>query len=242
MKTCPRCGVENKPEKASCWNCWAPLEGPEGGAVQAAPSGRRLSVAIPWTAVAVVALVLIAAGGAYFFLLASRPAQVAGSYLDAVRNGNQEKRDRLATGDSAGQPLLPTLLLVSSYEVDGAGVTMAGGQAEVPAVIHLTVDPLVIGLERAGLSDMAMKYLNLHPVRISMVVLRQGINWRVDQAQTRRRIILAAVEGLPPVVKDQLTAAGLSIPGAGPAPGGLPPARPGPTPPPGSPPAPGSGT
>lgn len=218
MKTCPRCGVENKPEKAACWNCWAPLAPPAGGARQPAPTRLRLSLTIPWTAVAVVALVLIAAAGAYFFLLASRPADVTLQYLDAVRNGNEIKRDRLATADTGGQLLLPPVLMIKTApEVDRAGITTAGGQAEVPASLQLTVDPFVIGLERADISDALIKHLARGPARVSVVLVREGLNWRVDQSQTRQRIIDAALADMPPDLKNHLWVAGLRSPGGAPA-------------------------
>ena len=105
MKTCPRCGVENKSEKAACWNCWAPLES-AGAAAEPKPTGRGLSLAVPWTTVIIIVLVLAAVAGIYFFFLSSKPAQVASEYLHAVRNGNEAKAARLSTPDTAEEKLL----------------------------------------------------------------------------------------------------------------------------------------
>ncbi len=228
MKTCPRCGVENKPGKAACWNCWAPLDAPAGAAPQVRVPKRGLRLAIPWTAGRVVALVVVAAAGTYFLLLASRPADVAHQYLAAVQNGNEEKRVRLATKESAAQPLLPAVLLIVSFEVEREGVTRSGGQAEVPVMVQLAVDPMVIGLERAVLSDQIMMYLKTHPVRATVVLAKQGLNWRVDQGQTQQRLVEAAFGRVEPQIRDQLTAAGLQLPGPPPGPPPAAPAKPAP--------------
>jgi hypothetical protein len=204
MKTCPRCGVENKPERAACWNCWAPLEGATGAAAAPRPTGRGLSLAVPWTAVAVVLLVLVAAAVAYFFFLSSKPAQVAEQYLHAVRNGNQAKAERLSSAETKTDKLLPDAILVSDYQVQREGVSVEGKQATVPATVHLTVDPIVIGLERAVMADAIMKFLQSHPVSGDIYMVRQGINWRVDQAQTRQQFTQAIMRGLPPGLATQL--------------------------------------
>ena len=36
---CPRCGAESKPDRASCWNCWAALDVPE-------PKGKKKPAAV----------------------------------------------------------------------------------------------------------------------------------------------------------------------------------------------------
>jgi hypothetical protein len=202
MKTCPRCGVENKPEKAACWNCWSPLDMPTGGAAQ--PSGRGLSLTVPWTAVAVVALVLIAGAATYFFFLSSKPAQVAEQYLDAIKNGNTAKADRLSTRESSGQKL-PTALLIASYDVPRGETGMEGGQAMVPVTVHFTVDPLAIGLERAAVSDAVMKYLQRHPVRARVVLVKERLNWRVDRRQTQQQFMQSMLAAAPAEIRDGLT-------------------------------------
>jgi hypothetical protein len=187
-------------------------------------AGRRgIRLAIPWTAVAVVALVVVAAAATYFLLLASKPADVAQQYLDAVKNGNDERRTQLATSETGGQPLLQQVLLIADFQIQREGVTTAGGQAEVPATVQLAVDPITIGLERAVLSDQIMGYLKTHPVQAYVVLAKQGLNWRVDQAQTKQRLDEAAFGRVEPQVREQLTAAGLQLPGPAPGP---PPAAP----------------
>jgi len=227
MKTCPRCGVENKPEKAACWNCWSPLDMPTGGAAR--PSGRGISLVIPWTAVAVVLLVLIAAGATYFFFLSSKPAQVAAEYLDAVRNGNTEKADRLSTQDTSGQKL-PAMVLIASYQVPPGETAMESGQAKVPVTVQFTVDPLAIGLERAALADLSMKFLKAHPVRGQVVLVKERLNWRVDQRQTQQQWMQSMLAAAPADVRDAIlkprpALPAIKLPGLGA------PATPGPAPP-----------
>lgn len=205
MKTCPRCGVENKREKAACWNCWAPLDGPAGAAAAPKAATRTVSLAVPWTAVAVVALVLAAAAGAYFLLLRSEPADVAEQYLRAVRNGNEEKRDRLSSRDTSGQSVLPQRLMIAEYEVQRDGVIVSDKQAEVPASVQLTLDPAV-GLTQPILVDLAVKHLKKHPVRANMVLAKEGFSWRVDQQQTQMRFTAAVMRDVPPVIEGQIKA------------------------------------
>lgn len=213
MKTCPRCGVENKSEKAACWNCWAPLES-AGAAAEPKPTGRGLSLAVPWTTVIIIVLVLAALAGIYFFFLSSKPAQVASEYLHAVRNGNEAKAARLSTPDTAEEKLLQGAILLQDYEVDASGVQAEGKQAEVPASAHLTVDPLTIGLERAMLADALMKALQKQPVRANVVLVKKGLKWQVDQARTRDQFLQAARRGMPPELVLQLAAAATARPTA----------------------------
>ena len=206
MKTCPRCGVENKPEKAACWNCWAPLEGPAGAAAAPRPTGRGLSLAVPWTAVAVVLGVLVMAAIAYFFFLSSKPADVADQYLHAVRNGNAAKAERLSSRDTKTDKLLPDVIMVADYQVQREGVSIAGKTATVSATVHLTVDPTVIGLERAVLADAIMQFLQQHPVHSTVAMVKEGFAWRVDQKQTREQFTQQALRDLPPGLALQVAA------------------------------------
>jgi len=209
MKTCPRCGVENKAEKAACWNCWAPLEGPPGGAAAPRPTGRRIRLAVPWTFVAVVVLLSLAAGGTYFFFLSSKPAAVAADYLDALRNGNKEKRERLSSRQTRDQKVLPDVILIASYKIESP-VTFTKGEAKVPASVQLTVDPLVIGLERAAVADAIMKSLQQQFVRADLALVKEGLNWRVDQRETRKQIMQPLWRSLRPVIRMQLRRAVLA--------------------------------
>jgi flagellar basal body-associated protein FliL len=197
MKTCPRCGVENKPEKAACWNCWSPLESPAGGAPQPKASGRRVSLAVPWTAVIVVLLVFAAAVGAYLVLFSSKPGDVAEQYLEALRNGNDQKRDRLATKDTAGENPMPKIMLISKFQVQRDAVTVTGNTAEVPATINFIVEP-AIGLVQPVAADAVTSYLQRQPVRGDLVLAKERFQWRVDQTQTKQRFQQALLRGLPP--------------------------------------------
>lgn len=222
MKTCPRCGVENKPERAACWNCWAPLEGPAGAAAAPRPTGRGLSLAVPWTAVAVVLLVLVGAAIAYFFFLSSKPADVADQYLHAVRNGNTAKEARLSSAETKEEKLLPDVIMIADYQVERDGVSIEGKTATVPATVRLTVDPTVVGFERAVLADAMMQFLQAHPVRATVAMVKERLNWRVDQTQTRSQFTQQAVRDLPPALALQLATLirGGPLPSM-PSPGGL---------------------
>jgi hypothetical protein len=180
--------------------------------------GRGISLAVPWTFVAVVVLVLLAAGGTYFFFLSSKPAAVAADYLDAVRNGNTEKRARLSSRSTSGQELLPAVILVAGYKVE-APVSVTGREAKVPASVELTVDPLVLGLERASLADAIMKFMQKHPVRADLVLVKEGLSWRVDQQQTQQEFMRVITRGLEPGIAMQLAAVLLGGARARPAPG-----------------------
>ena len=205
MKTCPRCGVENKPEKAACWNCWSPLESSAGAAAQPKPTGRRVSLAVPWTAVVVVLLVFVAAAGAYLLLFSSKPGDVAEQYLEAVRNGNDQKRDRLSTKDSAGESPVPKIMLIAKYQVQRDAATTSGNTAEVPATVNFIVEP-AIGLIFPIAADAVMTYLQRQPVRANLVLAKERFQWRVDQSQTKQRFQQALIRGLPPALGAQVAA------------------------------------
>jgi len=162
---------------------------------------------VPWTAVAVVALVAAAAAGTYHFLLSSKPADVVEEYLDAVKNGNEEKRDRLSSKDTAGQSPLPAVLRIADYEVERDSVSFEGGQAQVPTKVALVVDPLTIGLERAVLADKLMAHLKKRPVRANLVLVKERLNWRIDQRQTQGAFVESAVREMGPELKNQLMGA-----------------------------------
>jgi len=211
MKTCPRCGVENKGEKAACWNCWSPLESPAGAAAQPKPTGRRVSLAVPWTAVVVVLLVFVAAAGAYLLLFSSKPGDVAEQYLEAIRNGNDQKRDRLSTKDSAGESPVPKIMLIAKYQVQRDAATMSGNTAEVPATVNFIVEP-AIGLIFPIAADAVMTYLQRQPVRANLVLTKERFQWRVDQSQTKQRFQQALIRGLPPALGAQVAALMMASP------------------------------
>jgi hypothetical protein len=205
MKTCPRCGVENKPEKAACWNCWSPLESPTGAVAQPKPTGRRVSLTVPWTAVVVVLLVFVCAAGAYFLLFRSKPADVAEQYLDAIRNGNDKKRDRLSTKETAGESPLPKMMIISQYSVQRDAVTTSGATADVPATVNFIVEP-TLALAEPIRADVVTSHLQKQAVRASLVLVKERFMWRVDQKQTALKFTQALTRELPAGIAAQLMA------------------------------------
>lgn len=234
MKTCPRCGVENKPEKSACWNCWAPLEAPSGGALRPLPK-RGPSLRIPTVPLVAGLIAIVAAVAIYFLFLSSDPADVATQYLQAARNGNDKKRQQLSTSATASLMFLPDVLRILDEPVaDATNRTESGGTAEVPVTLKMMMHPMKVGTDRIALTNSLNTYLSRNPVTAKVVLTKQGISWRVDQAQTTQRILDAVTGGAPLEIKSQFAQAGLRVAGLPPAPA-TPPVAPVATPVPGPP-------
>jgi len=190
MEVCPRCGVENKDDRAACWNCFGPLRSGAGDAGHQMPvvHTRRFSLRIPWKPL--LAIIVLGGGGyaGYKVMMGRSPASVAQAYMDAVLVGDTEGMQKLSAG--GGGSLLPTQLKLDKAEVQADIVTGDDASAQVPVRLSLTPDTSMI---RAGvnlaeyaqtLGDAMTALRQQVPTQV-MLTKDQG-RWKVDESATRR--------------------------------------------------------
>jgi len=196
MHICPRCGAENRGNKAACWNCWSPLDAPgEGALAQERVKAGGPSLRVPWKLLLVVILIAAVGGGAYFFKFYSRPDDVATAYLDAVLNGMTERRDQLTSSTSSGQNLLPGALRL--YRAEGnPPATVAGDTATMSATVELTIDGDQVTAENAASAVRILQVLQRQlPMEVCLV--KEGSKWKVDQDGTRASLLANAARLAP---------------------------------------------
>jgi len=190
MEVCQRCGVENKDDRAACWNCFGPLRSGAGDAGHEMPvvHTRRFSVRVPWKPLLAIIVVV---GGGYAGLrvmMGRSPASVAQAYMDAVLVNDTEAMQKLGT--AGGGDLLPKQLKLDKAEVKADMVSGDDTSARVPVNLSLTPDTSMIkaGVNLAeyaqALGD-AMTALKQEVATQVMLTKDQG-RWKVDELATRR--------------------------------------------------------
>ena len=240
MTICPRCGVENKPGKAACWNCWAPLEAmaqearpkkkgkrraapppteaeaevraaeaeveaplveaeaempPAEAEVEAPPKARKFALPRPkipalGKRLKLILIGILAAavlgGGAFWFLgQSAKPDEVAARYCQALNAGETEKVQALASQDTKDMTL-PAALKLMDYSVS-AGPTISGSTAEVPVEAAFSLDTSGVPAKYRKEADALAEVLG-KPIIVQIVLVKEGMGWKVDQQQTSANV------------------------------------------------------
>jgi len=202
MATCPKCAAENRGTKAACWNCWSPLdEAPAGGGRERVRT-PGISVSVPWPLVFLILAVAAAGVVGYFYMFASRPEQVAAIYADAVLNGLDARHDEVVSQGSQGQPLLSGVLSVANFTCDTVA-EVNGDQATVPATCRLTIDGDKVTPETAASALVISKMID-RDFNMSIVLVKEGSEWKVDQRATQDSLFAAATRSVPPHLQGML--------------------------------------
>ena len=209
MATCPRCGVENKPGKAACWNCWAPIEGRMGGAAPlkqaaraerfprpqpatgfdgAAQLGNRASERVgprpfPYgKAAAIVVILAIIALALYFFVFSrgGGPERVVGDFLEAWKTGDQAKVRQLAA--SSAKELAGQqmeMVTITDYQVGTA--TVQDDTATVPVTLQIQLSSKFPEALRKQLQPQIDQQLGKGA--LSIICIKEEGQWRVERLQ-----------------------------------------------------------
>jgi len=230
MQVCPRCGVENRPDRAACWNCFGPLE---GGTVEeqqevAVVHAPRFSLRIPWKPI--LAVIVVVGGGlaAYKFVMGGSPASVAQSYMGALLVGDTEQIQKWAVGGTGA--LLPKQLKLDKYELQPPA-SVQDGTAEMQVMLYLMPDTSMISrgvnlAEHAKTLADAMEALK-RPVSTSLMLTKDQGRWKVDEMGTSRRLNVDIQKKLPEGLLDKLAKIPQSPVPTGTTPGTAAPAVPG---------------
>lgn len=223
MVTCPKCAAENRGSKAACWNCWSPLDESVSGGSRERVRTPGVSVSVPWPLVLLLLAVAAIGVVGYFYMFTSRPEQVAAAYADAVLNGLDARRDQFASQGSQGQPLLSGVLTLASLTCGDPPVAEVNGdQATVAATCKLTIDGDKVTPETAA-SAVAISDLITREFSMTIVLVKEGSEWKVDQRATQDALFGSATRAVPPHLQSMLRSN--TIPKVlPPAPGAAPPA------------------
>jgi len=204
METCPRCGVQNQPRRAACWNCFGPLEG--GGAATAEDVEvvrvPRFSLRIPWKPILGILIVAGLAYGGLKVVKGTSAQSIAESYLDALVVGDTERQNKLTRGGTGGLPLLEKGFKLKDATTEQPA-TVSGDTAEVMASLTIQPDTQTITAEGAADLVAALDLLKA-PVPATISLTKEGRAWKVDQDTTARRLKTQMEKKLTPELMEKL--------------------------------------
>jgi hypothetical protein len=199
--------VQNKPERAACWNCFGPLEGGavEGEQQVAVVYPPRFSIRIPWKPI--LALIVVVGGGfaGFKFVTGRSPATVAQAYLSAVLVGDTGQIQKWTV--SGGGALLPTQVKLDKFELQPPA-SVQDSTADVPVMLYLTPDTGMISkgvnlAEHAQTLADAMAALK-KPVTTTITLTKDQGRWKVDEMGSARRLNADLKKKLPEGLLEKL--------------------------------------
>jgi hypothetical protein len=199
--------VQNKPERAACWNCFGPLEGGavEGEQQVAVVYPPRFSIRIPWKPI--LALIVVVGGGfaGFKFVTGRSPASVAQAYLSAVLVGDTGQIQKWTV--SGGGALLPTQVKLDKFELQ-APASVQDSTADVSVMLYLTPDTGMISkgvnvAEHAQTLADAMAALK-KPVTTTIALTKDQGRWKVDEMGSARRLNADLKKKLPEGLLERL--------------------------------------
>jgi len=167
---------------------------PVEAAPEAPPKARKFAflrlkipaLGMPLKLILIILLaVAVLGGGAFWFLGSSKPDEVAGQYCQALKAGEVEKAQALASKDTKDLTL-PSALKLTDYSVS-AGPTISGSTAEVPVEATFSLDTAGVPTKYKKEAEALTKVLD-KPIIAQIVLVKDGLGWKVDQQQTHANL------------------------------------------------------
>ena len=185
---CPKCGIEVVKGEKACWQCYAPLDG--SGAARQPGAAPQVSAARPSAAarksgsrrlpIAIVALLVLAAGGGYFYYSQYlSPVACARAFCSALERGDGKAFHALLTSEDRKQ--------ASPQEIESM---MAMMNSDGGVKLKMTVKDVSRDGSgaRANVSyEMSMGGGGNAPsfsMTVPLMMVREGIGWRVSMEKT----------------------------------------------------------
>ena len=185
---CPKCGIEVVKGEKACWQCFTPLDG--SGAAQQPGAAPQVSAARPSAAarksgsrrlpIAIVAILVLAAGGGYFYYSQYlSPAACARAFCSAVERGDGKALHALLTSEERKQ--------ASPEQIES---TMAAMKSNADMKLKMTVKDVSRDGSgaRANVSyEMSMSGGQNAPsfsMTAPLMMVREGVGWRVSMEKT----------------------------------------------------------